>query len=162
MLYRATAVFVVVFWVTMTALLLRNETWPGDSAIRAVPVRHVARLFFHHHQASDLNIVSDKFRLGRLRIVPQSNKEAGLELVAFEGNLHFAAPRGKRQRVAWHGEWEMDKTLATRRFQVSLTMHEPLEVRSELVVLPLENLARYELHSGRSIERQEFSLDERG
>src|SRR5688500_6142501 len=98
MLYRATAATVVVFWLTMTALLLRNELRPGNSALRDIPVGHVASLFFNHQQPSDLNIVSEKVRLGRLRIMPEIDKATGLRVVSFDGNLHVAGPRGKRQR----------------------------------------------------------------
>jgi hypothetical protein len=162
MLYRAAAILVVIFWLTMTGLLLRNEVRPGDSALREVPVGHVVKLLFHHQQTSDLNIVNDRLRLGRLRILPQSDKTTGLRVIAFDGDLHLTVPGAKRQRVAWKGELEMDKALVTQRFQLGVTTHDPMEIRSEIVVLPKENVARYQVSAGGTVERQEFSLDERG
>lgn len=162
MIYRTVATLVVAFWLTMTALLLRNEIRPGDSSLREVPVGHVVKLIFHHQQTSDLNITSDRLRLGRLRLMPTNNKEEGLRTMAFEGNLQVALPGAKRQRIAWRGEMEMDKALETQRFQLGLTLHEPAPLRTEIVVLPKQKIARYEVNTANSQERQEFSLDEKG
>ncbi len=163
MLYRATAALVVLFWLTMTALLLRNEIRPGDSALREVPVGHVIKLIFHHQQESDLKISNDKLRLGQLRIMPRTDKSAGRRFLAFTGNLHFPIPGAKSQRVAWDGELELDKALVTRRLRFGLKVHYPTELRSEIVVLPAENVAHYELRSPTGIlERQSYTLDEDG
>jgi len=162
MIYRATATLVVAFWLTMTALLLRNEIRPGDSSLREVPVGHVIKLIFHHQQVSDLNITSDRLRLGRLRLMPKSDKVAGLRTIGFEGNLQVIIPGAKRQRMAWRGEIVMDKALETQRFQVGLTLNEPAPLRTEIVVLPNQNIARYELNTASTQERQQFTLDENG
>jgi hypothetical protein len=162
MLYRAAAITIVLFWITMTALLLRNELQPGDSALREVPFSHVAKLLFLHGQASDLNIYSDKLRLGHLRIQPQANTTTGARVIEYSGNLQFIAP-GQRRRIAWDGTVDMDKKLTMRRFTLGVSVHEPMDLRSEVTVLPAENVAHYELRSNTgTLERQDYTLDERG
>lgn len=163
MLYRATAALVVLFWLTMTGLLVRNEISPGDSALREVPVGHVVKLIFHHQQASDLKVSNDKMQIGQVRIVPRTDKAAGRRHLAFAGSLHFPVPGAKSRRIAWDGELEMNKDLVAQRFRFGVKVHEPAELRSEIVVLPAENVAHYELHSATGIlERQSYSLDEQG
>jgi len=71
-------------------------------------------------------------------------------------------PGAKRQRMAWRGEIVMDKALETQRFQVGLTLNEPAPLRTEIVVLPKQNIARYELNTASTQERQQFTLDENG
>jgi hypothetical protein len=163
MLYRVTAVFIVIFWLAMTGLLLRNELQPGDSALREVPFTHVVKLIFHHEQSSDLNIYSDKLRLGHLRLQPRADKQNGTRTIEYSGHLQLLIPGAKRQRIAWDGELEMNKALETRRFRFALRMHEPATLVSEITVLPAEKVARYELISPTgTLERQDYSLDERG
>lgn len=162
-MYRAISILIVLFWLTMTALLLRSEIKPGDSALREVPPGHVVKLILHHRQKSELNIMSDKLRLGHLHIVPQTRKEDGMRVFSFTGNLLFLLPGGDRQRVAWDGDCELDRDLTVHRFRLGVTMHEPERLRSEVVVLPGENLAQYTLSSANGVlERQSYSLDEKG
>ena len=163
MLSRAVSIFIVLFWLTMTALLVRKEARPDDSALREIPVSHVVNLLFLHEQVSELNIVSEKLRLGHLRIQPHVNKETAARLIEFSGYLHFPVPGGARQSVAWSGVWELEKSLMTRRFQLNVTMHDPAEVRGEFVILPAANRAHYELRTSTGIiEQQDYSLDEAG
>jgi hypothetical protein len=162
-MYRAVSTLIVLFWLTMTALLLRNEIKPGDSALREVPPGHVVKLMLHHHNKSELNIVGDKTRLGHVEIMPQSRKEDGMREIAFKGWVHFTEPGGDRQRVAWDGEIEMDKDLTIHRFRLGVVMHEGGKLRSEVVVLPGENVAHYTLSSATGVlEKQDYTLDERG
>ena len=72
MFYRTVAIFIVLFWLTMTGLLVHQQVRPGDSALREVPPAHVVKLLFMHHQPSNLNIYSDKLRLGQLVIEPET------------------------------------------------------------------------------------------
>lgn len=162
-MYRALSVLIVIFWLAMTALLLRNQIKPGDSALREVPAAHVVKLLLHHQQLSDLNIYSDKTHLGNLRISPRTDKEGGLRVIAFTGNMALSIPGGERQHVAWDGKVEMDKDLAIQRFILGVTMHEPDRLRSEIVIVPEENVAHYVLSTQRGVlERQDYTLDERG
>ena len=162
-MYRAITLLIVIFWLTMTALLLRNEIKPGDSALREVPAGHVVKLVLHHQQTSDLNIVSEKMRLGHLRIIPHTNKGDGLRIIGFKGNLLFIIPGGERHGVTWDGEVEMNKDLAVQKFRVGITVTDQEKLRTEIVVRPAENIAHYELISASGVlERQDYTLDERG
>jgi hypothetical protein len=161
--YRAVSILIILFWLTMTGLLLRSELKPGDSALREVPPGHVVKLILHHRQKSELNIVSDKMRLGRLHIEPKMRKEDGMRVFTFTGYMLLLLPGGERQKVAWDGECEMDKELAVHRFRLGLTTHESEKLRSEVVVLQRENVARYTLSSPTGLlEKQSYSLDEKG
>ena len=163
MIYRVAAIFIVLFWLTMTALLVRKEARPEDSTLREIPVAHVVNLLFLHEQVSELNIVSEKLRLGHLRIEPHVNKETAARLIEFSGYLHLRIPGGARQRVTWNGEWEMEKSLVTRRFQLGVTMHDPGEVRGVFVIVPATNRAHYELRTSSGIvEQGDYPLDEAG
>lgn len=164
MLYRATAIGIVLFWLTMTGLLLRHEMRPADSALRAVPAAHVVKLIFHHQQPSDLTIASEKLRLGQLHLHPRSDQAAGRRTLGFKGHLSFAVPGARRQqRVAWEGELEMNKALAIQRFRLGLTVHEPAFLHSEIFVWPAENRARFEMRAeDGALETRDFTLDEDG
>src|SRR5438552_14605774 len=108
MLYRAVAILIVLFWLTMTGLLVRKEARPADSALREIPVSHVIRLLFLHEQASELNILSEKLRLGHLHLQPRASKEAASQAFEFSGYLQFPVPGSARQRVVWDGELELE------------------------------------------------------
>ncbi len=162
-MYRAIYVLIVLFWLTMTALLLRNEIVPGDSTLREVPPGHVVKLVLHHQQNSDLNIVSDKTHLGRLHIEPRTDKQKGLHIVDFTGHLILSVPGGERQRVAWDGKLTMNKDLVVQEFRLGVTTHDQDSLRSEIVLRPEENVAHYELSTKKGVlERQDYTLDERG
>ncbi len=169
MFYRAVAILVVLFWLTMTALLLRNEVTPGDSALREVPFTHVVKLLFHHQQVSSLNVMSDKMRMGALRIHPQVDKTTGRWLLSFDGNLQFTIPGQKPQRVKWDGDLDLDKSLETKSFRIGVTTYQAGQanqssrLRSEIRIFPEDRRARYELSSDTgTLERQDFTLDESG
>ena len=144
MLYRALAILVTGFWLTMIGLLIRKESGPGDSALREVPVGHVVKLLLMHEQPSDLNIHNGKMRLGNLRIHPQMHKGERSRVIDFVGSLQIMVPGLERHRIDWSGEIELEKTLATRRFGVALTFRDPT-LRStpgqhgEIAIVPAEN-----------------------
>lgn len=164
MLYRALAFLIICFWLTMTGLLIRKEAGPGDSALREVPVGHVVKLLLMHEQPSDLNIYSGKTRLGYLRIHPQMHKGDRSRVIAFAGNLQVMLPGQERQRVGWSGEIELEKTLATRRFTVSLTLSEPGKRKApaygaQISIAPAENLLTWTPLDG---QPHTYTLDDDG
>jgi hypothetical protein len=165
---RILSVFIVVFWLTMTGLLLRKELGPGDSALRVIPIEHVVKLLLLHETPSDLNIYNDKLRLGHLRVHPQVRKEDDARIVAFSGNLQVLIPGMERQRVQWAGELEMQKDLTIRRFIVNLVFRDPAlrdapGYAAQVTVVPSENRLRYTVsEGGREIDGKEFPLDQRG
>ncbi|MEI9896237.1 MAG: hypothetical protein WDN28_20830 [Chthoniobacter sp.] len=163
MFYRAIAIFIVLFWLAMTGLLVHQELRPGDSALREVPPAHVVKLVFMHHQTSTLNIYSDKLRLGQLIITPENRADGQTRDLKFQGDLQILIPGGKRERIAWKGVLEMDRLLTTKRFELAVDTHTPTDLTSSIVLVPAENVAHYELRSGQgTLEREDYTLDERG
>jgi hypothetical protein len=163
MTYRAASIFIVVFWLTMTGLLLRNEWWPGDSALREVPVEHVVKLLLLHGENSDLNIFSEKLRLGLLHLRPSMHKDDDTGVIEFSGNLRILIPGMERQNVSWTGDWKMDKALATRSFHIALTLKKPSSITVDIRLFPPVNRARYTVTTGSGMqEEHEFSLDAAG
>ncbi len=164
MLYRTAAAFIVLFWLAMTALLVHQELRPGDSTLRELPPAHVVKLLFMHHERSTLNIYSDKLRLGQLVVDPTASDDGKSRNLKFRGDLQVLIPgAGKRQRIYWDGALEMDKLLTVKRFQLSLVTHVPTDLTTEIVIIPSENVAHYQLRTtGGAVERQDYTLDERG
>ena len=57
----------------------------------------------------------------------------------------------------------MDKLLTTKRFQLKVDTHIPTDLTSEIVIVPAENIAHYEVRTANgTVERQDYTLDERG
>ena len=172
MLYRTCAAVIVVFWLIMAGLLVRQHVGEGDAALREVPVAHVVKLLLMHEQPSDLNIFSDKRRLGQMRIHPRFLAAERSRVIEFSGNLLTTLPGAERQRILWEGSWELEKTLTTRRFTITLTLRESsgkdaTAYRTMVTVTPsanpAENLLRWTLHRGdRLIENRRISLDAAG
>ena len=169
MLYRATAIFVTGFWLTMIALLIRKEAGPGDSALREVPVGHVIKLLLMHEQPSDLNIYNGKARVGNLRIHPQMQKGDHARVIGFVGNLQVVLPGLERQRVQWDGQIELEKTLATRRFAMGITFRDPTirdapGYRAQITVVPAENQLTWTLQNGPQLLDlpRTYTLDDAG
>ena len=164
MLYRALAILVTGFWLTMIGLLIRKEAGPGDSSLREVPVGHVVKLLLMHEQPSDLNISNGKLRVGNLRIHPQMHKGELSRVIDFVGNLQVMVPGMERQRVQWDGEIELEKTLAIRRFRMALTFrdptqHSPPSFRTEITIVPAENQLTWTQQGGQTLT---YTLDDAG
>jgi hypothetical protein len=169
MLHRATAILVVAFWLTMIGLLVRKEAGPEGSSLREVPVGHVMKLLLMHEQKSDLNIYSEKLRLGFLRIHPQMHKRERSRVIDFSGHVQLMVPGMERQRVQWDGELELEKTLATRRFAIGLTFRDPaqraaLASRLQVTVEPEKNRLTWSLNNGDSLPElpHTYTLDDAG
>src|SRR5215207_3438217 len=105
--YRAAALLIVVFWMAMTALLIRKQLSSGATKLTEVPVSHVLKLMFHHGEASDLNLHSDRQMVGKLRFHPQTRKDDAMRIMEFSGSVTFTLPGSPRQRVAWAGDVQM-------------------------------------------------------
>jgi hypothetical protein len=167
MIYRAVAVFIVLFWLIMTGLLIHQELRPGDSALREIPVSHVVKLIFMHRQDlqqhTPLIISSDKQRLGQVKLIPTIDPQTQDRNVELSGDLQFSVPGTRRERIGFRGLLNMDKLLNIKRFQLSVTTHIPTEMETFVEILPRDNLARYEVRAqGIIVDRQDFTLDEHG
>ena len=169
MLYRALAILVVGFWLTMIGLLIRKEAGPGNSALREVPVAHVIKLLLMHEQPSDLNIYSGKMRVGYLRIHPQMHAGDRSRVIAFGGDLHVMLPGAERQHVKWDGEIELEKSLAVRRFTLGLNFSDPAmrgapAYRAQITIVSAENLLTWTLSNSDRLPAQPhtYTLDDVG
>jgi hypothetical protein len=163
MLYRTIAIFIVLFWLTMTGLLVHQQLRPGDSALREVPPAHVVKLLFMRHQVSQLNIDSDKLPFGHLTIEPKIGDNGQERNLRFFGELRIPIPGAKPERIEWDGELQMDKFLVIKQFRLKVNARAPAALTSEITVVPKENIAHYELRASNGvIERQDYTLDERG
>lgn len=163
MIYRAAAVFIVIFWLTMMGLLFRNEWWPGYTALREVPAEHVMKMLLVHGEVSDLNILNEKIHLGHLHIHPQIRKDDNLRVVDFTGYFQVHIPGMDRGNLEWRGKWEMDKMLETKDFKINLTLKRPAIMSVDLHVIPSENRAHYAVTTANSIrEERDFTLDAAG
>ena len=163
MSYRAASIFIVLFWLTMTGLLLRNEWWPGNSALREVPVEHVIKLLLVHGETSDLFISSEKQRLGQLHLRPEMRKEDNSRVIEFSGNLLLLIPGMERQNLSWIGDLKMNKALETRSFHIALTVKKPSLLTVDIRLFPAANRAHYTLANASGLqEERDFSLDAAG
>ncbi len=163
MLTRILSVAIVVFWLTMTGLLVRTELHPGGSRLSAVPVGHVLKLLFLHEQSSDLNILSDGQRLGYLRLRPKVEKETQARVFEFIGNLQIRLPQMPKQRFSWDGALTMNRGFAVQRMTFGLTMHQPMAYRVDLLVDAQARVAQVLLKEReRGVEEETFTLDQAG
>ena len=160
MLYRAFAALIVLFWLGMTALLIRNEVRPGESRLREIPVAHVLKLVFLHEQASSLDIRYEKALVGHLRIHPQVRREDDARVVRFAGDIAFVIPGMNRERIEWDGVVEMTRQLETRLVRIGLKSRAPNPYRAEITLDLVARTGRYQLRSeDRVVEDREYPLD---
>lgn len=135
MIYRAAATLIVIFWLVMTTLLIRNEVEPESSGLRDLPLDHVLKVIYLHEQPSDLRIYSGSDSVGHLRIHPQVRKDTGERVFDFTGTVQITLGSEKKSRVSWSGAMVMSPTFELRSSDWSVTLHDPgylrLEVRTE-------------------------------
>jgi hypothetical protein len=167
MFYRAAVVFIVLFWLTMNGLLIHQELRPGESALREIPVSHVVKLIFMHHQEQQhpapLLITADKQRIGQVILIPKVDAQTQDHTFEFSGYVQVAVPPSKRERMGFEGQIDMDKLLNIKRMQIVVRTRYPADLETDIEVLPPSNLARYEVRSrGVVADRQDFTLDEHG
>jgi hypothetical protein len=163
MLYRIVAICIVLFWLTMTGLLIHQEVRPGDSVLREVPPAHVMKLIFMRRKPTSLDIYSDKLRLGHLNMIPGVGADGQMRNLKFDGDLQLLVPGAKRERIHWEGRWEMDKLLTTKTFELTVTTHTPVELKTTIEVVPAENVAHFEMRAANGAnQHQDYTLDERG
>jgi len=163
MLYRTAAVLIVVFWLAMTALLIRKELSPGATELREVPVSHVLKMMFQHGEASDLILHSDRQMVGQLRFHPQIRKEDGARVMEYSGRVMFTLPGAPRQRVSWAGDFELNRALELRSARLQFNVSEPATYAVHLMADPVAKQLHYETRSGGyTLHRGEYTLDAEG
>jgi hypothetical protein len=121
-LYRCAAALIVVFWLAMTALLIRSEVAPAQSRMRELPPSHVLKLLFLHEQVSELSIQYQKTPVGRLRVHPQVRREDGTRTIDFVGNAQISLPGLSRERLSWEGTVEMTRQLVMQEVRLGLNV----------------------------------------
>src|SRR5438270_10274709 len=147
MLYRLLATTIVLFWITMTALLVRNELGPGDTSLREVPVAHVAKMIFAHEQASDLVLYNENVVVGHLRIQPRIRTGDGRRKLEFSGTLQLALPGTTgHEHVAWSGDLETDRELDAQLFKLAVSYRDPAPHTMDLLLDFAEHRIAYETH----------------
>ena len=164
MLSRLVSITIVLFWVVMTALLVRSEVWPDRSSLRMVPVEKVLKLMWFHHEPSELVVWSESRRVGHLRLHPKIRESDSARLLEYSGNVHVRLPGSPRQRISWDGVAEFDAALAMSSMLIGLDMKDISLDRAEITIVPAENRAFFKLKdvSERVLNASDYSLDEHG
>ena len=164
MLNRLVTTTIVLFWITMTTLLVRSELWPDRSSLRMVPFEKVAKLMWFHQYASDLVVWSESRRVGHLRLHPKIREGDGARLLEYSGNVQVSLPGSSRHRISWDGVAEFDAELTMRSLLIGLDMKDVTLDRAEITVVPSENRASFKLKdvSERVLNSADYTLDERG
>jgi len=170
MLQRASTLLIIVFWLTMTGLLVRNEVSPSLSRMREVPVSHVLRRLFLPEQANNLNITSDGVLLGRLTLTPRVDPMTGLRVLGFNTSaLQVRTSAKSRQRIRLEGEMQLDDAMELQRFNFAVELTEPTAIRTEVSIEPAANRAHVVLRSQglprgpwQTFDEHEYTLDQAG
>lgn len=163
MLSRVLSVAIVIFWGTMTTMLVRSELWPDRSALRTMPVEHVGKILWLHQQASTLVIWRNDLRLGALTLHPQVRAGDQTRILNYSGNLQLRIPGAGRPRLLWDGVAEYSPDWEMQNFMLGLGLRDSFNKRAEIQVAPQANQASYRLlKDGIETEKQTFSLDEVG
>ena len=164
MLTRLVSTTIILFWITMTALLVRLEIWPDRSSLRMVPVAKVAKLMWFHQEPSDLVVWSGTRRVGHLRLHPKIRESDGVRVLEYSGNIQVRLPGSERHRISWDGVAEFDEEMQMRTLLLGLGLKEVSTDRAEIVLSPSENRAHLRLLdvSGNEFNRGDYTLDERG
>jgi hypothetical protein len=133
MIYRTVAALIVIFWMVMTTLLIRNEVSPDDSRVREVPLTHVLKFLFLHEQPSDLRIYAGGTPVGHMRFQPRNHKETGERIVELTGSIQVQVP--DRRRLSWEGALRISPDYELTRSDWAVTLQDPgflrLEVRAK-------------------------------
>jgi hypothetical protein len=163
MLYRFVAVLIVIFWVVMTTLLIRNEVAPDTSRLRDVPLSHVMKLLYLHQQPSDLNILSGARTVGTLRLHPHKSKEGTARLLECSGSLQLSLDQPKKGRLSWDGVLEMTPGFAMQKSQWGVTLHDPGFLRAEITTVAGAKTAHLTLRTREQIiDERDVPLEESG
>ena len=163
MLNRFVSTTIVLFWITMTTLLVRSEWWPDRSALRAVPFEKVVKLMWFHQQPSDVVIWTEGRRVGHFRLEPKIRDGDGVRLLMFSGNMQVRLPGSLRHRISWDGVVEFDAALQMHTMLLGLDMKDVSLDRAEIEIVPSENRVSFKLKEAeRVLNTAEYSLDENG
>jgi hypothetical protein len=169
MLHRAASLLIISFWLTMTALLVRNEIAPEGSSVREVPVAHVLKLLFQPERGSGLNITSDSSTLGHLNLTPHIDATTQNHVLGFDSSLQMRLGLNSRQSVKLEGQLELDPAMALRHLTFTLVLRDPTPLKTEVDIDPEANRAHTAMRSQSQpgapwqlIDERDYSLDQQG
>jgi hypothetical protein len=163
MLHRVAMLLIIIFWLTMTGLLVRNELAPDGSGIREVPMSHVVKLFYQHEQPSDLRIFSGSLVVGDVHLQPREDKATHLRLLDFAGRLQVRLGPDSLRRFSCDGLLQMDSASSIRHLAFGITLHDTVPTRTEVEVNPETNVAHVTLRMRTDvISEGDYTLDEVG
>ena len=152
---------IVLFWLTMTTLLVRMQIRPEDSALREVPPARVLSLIFEHEQPSNLNIKSGELRYGAISVYPKS-RENGTRVIDYGGNTLLRAPYLPHDRLAIEGQLGFDTNLRLQSAQGSLALRDDGTSLSYRID-PAKKTLEYSLEQkGTTYRRDTIALDRAG
>ena len=161
MLHRLATICIIAFWLTMTALLVRNEVRPDGSHLREVPIHHVLKLLFLHEQRSELKIYTDSTLIGYLRMEPHVDPATEARMMDFNGTMQLRNTGTPRQRLQWDGSLALDRAFHFRHLHLALSMSEPAPLNATIDTDPQR--AHVVLKSNTdTISEHDFTLDEAG
>jgi hypothetical protein len=158
MFYRTVATLIVLFWLVMTTLLIRNEVNPEDSRVREVPLSHVLKILYLHEQASDLRIYAGGTAIGHLRVHPRNHKETGDRLLEFTGTIQLQVP--DRRRISWDGVLRMTPGYEMRQSTWGVTLHDPGFLRLEVDAQSGLPTAHVSIHTKNQATQQDHIMQE--
>ncbi len=168
MLARLAAAFIIIFWIAMMGLLVRNEFGPENSALNRIPPAHVLKVFFLRNTPSLLQIYSDRRLVGQVSITPRTDPRTMIRTVEFDGRMSVRLANGTRPGLTGAGVWTMDRGFQTRHLRLGLGMQDPLaggaetERRADVEIDPVANRAHVVLQAQGEIDTRDYTLDENG
>lgn len=132
MFQRIAILFIVLFWLAMTGLLVVRELFPEATRLNAVPPGYVGQLIFQHEQPSDMRIYATGKEAGFLHIQPRSFRDSGTRGIEFNGSISLALPGGRPQPLSWAGQLDLERNLSPARLRLDLSSQQPGRVYVEI------------------------------
>ncbi len=152
---------IVIFWLTMTTLLVRMQVRPEASALREVPPSRVLALLFEHQQTSSLNFRHADLRYGGISLNPVT-EENGTQVLKYGGNVLLRASYLPHDRLSIGGQLRFGDDLHLSGAQGSLGLRDA----KTRVVYQFDQSARtldYTLErGGEAYRRGSIALDKPG
>lgn len=148
MLSRFVSASIVLFWMVMTFLLVRNEIAPDHSTVREVPLWHVLKLVYLHEQPSDLTILNGQATVGSIRLQPRIDRENNLRCLDISGDFRIELGVGQKSRFSGLGLFEMTPAFDLRHTKWNVAMTEPAHVRMEIERYADQPTTRFLVKSG--------------
>lgn len=166
--YRALALAIILFWVTMTGMLVRSEFFGGAAGQIAVPPAHVFKQIFLHEQPSDLAFYRQRQRLGLFHVQPRRDPPN-----AANGASHALMINGgstldlfglPNERVILRATVELDTQQAVRHFEVFASVREPRQKDPSLGITfdgaPPANHYHYVVRRGEAVQQERSGTPE--